>query len=537
MATVAAGQSQSGKPAKETVYQSIAGFVVFFVYLLVIKGFLLPLFIIPTGSMAATLNGAHADRMCPNCGWEYALGVEDTGAVQAQMVACPNCRWVQINPARAERGAAREAIINPPLHRKSGDRIVVHGWPYVLGGDFGPRRWDVVVFKVPSDGQTNYIKRLIGLPGEKIEIIDGDIFANDQIQRKPAPMREALWFPYFVQDYRPLHPSNQPQISPPGGYHPRWVAVADKPGWIGLDTREPSVDLVGKERAEARFITTVQGEPAAIITNFYGYNAPYPVNLLAQGDLVPDLRISCEVTFLDGPGYVELSSTKAGERFAAKLFRDGRVLVERQSTGAQTSDEWGRASVTLPSGRPVRFALGNADYRISVEVGDRVVWASGDDYSITPHQAREHARRKQLPRLILAAEDVDARLSHVRIDRDIYYSNMHPAFQGDFPGLSFNAGMGNPITLGPREYFVCGDNSPSSKDSRWWQPGELGAHMRPLYERGEYQAGTITEDQLIGQAFLVYWPGFQKLLPFSLRFGSFDLANVLPDVGRIRWIR
>tara|TARA_B100000945_G_C20368052_1_gene590637 strand:- start:240 stop:971 length:732 start_codon:yes stop_codon:yes gene_type:complete len=42
-----------------------------------------------------------------------------------------------------------------------------------------PKRGDVVVFKTPADNRTDYIKRLIGLPGDKIQFIDGDLFINN----------------------------------------------------------------------------------------------------------------------------------------------------------------------------------------------------------------------------------------------------------------------------------------------------------------------------------------------------------------------
>jgi len=53
--------------------------------------------------------------------------------------------------------------------------------PFFKGRLFSnsPKAGDVVVFKTPSDNRTDYIKRLIGLPGDKIQFINGDLFLNN----------------------------------------------------------------------------------------------------------------------------------------------------------------------------------------------------------------------------------------------------------------------------------------------------------------------------------------------------------------------
>ena len=77
-----------------------------------------------------------------------------------------------------------------------GDFIFVSKWSYgysrhslpfsmplIPGKIFGkmPERGDVAVFKTPYDNRTDYIKRVIGLPGDSIKIINGQIFINNEL--------------------------------------------------------------------------------------------------------------------------------------------------------------------------------------------------------------------------------------------------------------------------------------------------------------------------------------------------------------------
>ena len=87
----------------------------------------------------------------------------------------------------------------PNLYR--GDYIIVSKWSYgysrhsILGSPplfrgrlffHAPTRGDIIVFKLPSDGHTDYIKRLVGLPGDRVQVRQGQLFINGVALRRKA---------------------------------------------------------------------------------------------------------------------------------------------------------------------------------------------------------------------------------------------------------------------------------------------------------------------------------------------------------------
>lgn len=70
--------------------------------------------------------------------------------------------------------------MEPNLH--TNQRLVVEKVSYRF---HGPQRFDVVVLRLPSQGDELLIKRVIGLPGETVEIQDGKVYINGEMLNEP----------------------------------------------------------------------------------------------------------------------------------------------------------------------------------------------------------------------------------------------------------------------------------------------------------------------------------------------------------------
>lgn len=105
---------------------------------------------------------------------------------------------------------------------KVGDHLLVNKWIFSPHGKFSGwlpyrdiRRGDIIVFKYPGDPSVNYVKRVIGLPGEKIEVRGTQVYIND----KPLP-EQITWTTMPFNDKAELkpNPTREPLIPSDAAY-------------------------------------------------------------------------------------------------------------------------------------------------------------------------------------------------------------------------------------------------------------------------------------------------------------------------------
>ena len=106
----------------------------------------------------------------------------------AVIVAFLFTRFIIVN-AQVPSGSMENTIM-------TGDRVVGNRLSYLTKD---PERYDVIIFKYPDDESQLFIKRIIGLPGETVEIRDGHIY----IDGSSEPLEDVETKEYMVGNYGP----------------------------------------------------------------------------------------------------------------------------------------------------------------------------------------------------------------------------------------------------------------------------------------------------------------------------------------------
>lgn len=77
---------------------------------------------------------------------------------------------------------------------RSGEFVIVNKLAYRIGN---PSHGDIVVFHFPRDPEQEYIKRVVGLPGDQVSISQGKVYVNDRLVDEPYiaanPAYEGTW--------------------------------------------------------------------------------------------------------------------------------------------------------------------------------------------------------------------------------------------------------------------------------------------------------------------------------------------------------
>jgi len=494
----------------------ITAFILAFVF----RAFVMEAFRIPTGSMADTLKGAHFRLRCPQCGYAYDHGfmptaygmLEDTvppvPVPIRQQTRCPSCGFY--TPANEEMPVA------------NGDRILVLKCIYQF---VDPKRWDVIVFKNPINPTENYIKRLIGLPGDTIEIIDGDIYIDGSIARKPPEVQREVWMPIYDNNFQPVNPNERAGFN---GH--RWQVPFNLEGSAWKISDEDPTRLVLDSPADQTSVLTYGSPSANGFAATYAYNEVY---MYSRMPTCSDLMVRFYVQPANSQGTVGVTLSKYGVDYRARLDLSGRMTLAKISDGQETVLA-SREVAPPPANAFTLVKFADVDHQLLFEFNNQELSV---DLGRSP-KAMEQVSSSSPRAEIFGSGKLT--LSHIALFRDIYYTSDGQGARGG------RVVEGKPFKLNQDEFFVLGDNSPNSEDGRWWgQPDVASKGWAPP------RAGVVPRYYLVGRALFVYWPsgfgfpwpqGLKTFLGNNRQNAALRLLNGLitlrwvPNVGQLRFI-
>lgn len=568
---------------KDTIQDTIISVVIAFALAFVFRGFVVEAFVIPTGSMAPTLMGAHERIRSKESGYTWPVGPwysltfgqQDYKSVQGR---APD------SPLEIHDPMTGEPLTRKDVPRRSGDRILVLKYLYMI---LEPQRFDIVVFKCPYEPQTNFIKRLVGLPNEEIALVDGDIFTRPaqsrevrmadaasgtknpwadtdwKIARKPKLVQESTWQVVFDSDYAPRNnivTSDRTYTSP-------WK---DQPGWK-LDGRTYEYEGTAATALEwdagrLRYRYRYRPSPTSTfvyppIDDFWEINDRYsydesPQNLFQRYEYqnativkpffpVSDIRMSAGIRVKSAGLKMVASIIARSHEFQMTIAGDQLTLRMKRADKTEWNvlDEKTIRPIVPGLARSVQFS--HADQRLQAWIDGELV-ASGE-YDWTPDERIRMATLHTLDDLLKQENGVGlggeiVRGKNIFEDRKLYLKpQIKWTFEGSpvtldrvrvdrdlyyqpdtTPGQMPSRGSSpwQPVLLNQDQFFVCGDNSPASHDGRKWEAPD--PWVKPIDDTW----GVVPRKLMLGKAFFVYYPAPNWVggtLP-------------IPDFGRMRFI-
>jgi signal peptidase I len=381
------------------------------------------------GSMAETLCGEHREAVCGDCGHRFACGVEPRCA--ATQAVCPNCGY-----------AANDL---EPLPLLDGERVLVDRTAFVFRR---PRRWEIAVLRHPRRADEILVKRIVGLPGETIEICDGDVYVDGAIQRKNLAEQRALAI--LVHDAA-REPTLEPKPPPrwrPASQNSRWTSNGGQFSCTPGRTGEPIDWLVyhhGRRSADGKEIVP------SPVTDVSSYNVSRPRR---EEDVhaVTDLLLAFRLRIVSGGGRFRVQATDGADCFEVRL------------EGCHQSSQPWRCEVHR-GGKP--FSGGSwiamdPESLIEVSLVDRQFLLAIDGRTVFawPYGWIDHPPSPLATPLAISSEGLGVVVRDLRVYRDVYYAAADETAGRQAKRLRRQ--------LSEDEYFVLGDNSPISEDSRVW---------------------------------------------------------------------
>jgi len=376
-------------------------------------------------SMAESLRGEHVEVQCTDCGFAFCCDLNDPP--HDLMAVCPNC------------GFTKNPLADRTVH--GGDRVVVDANAF---RDCPPRRWDVIAFHTPANEEILSIKRIVGLPGERVSIRHGDLFIDDQIHRKSIEQLRSAALLVHDNDFLPKQSRNVPPRWRPETRTSRWTTDAtsfaiDRPT---KDAKEPTeLDWLVYHHLPC-LPSLADRESESPIKDNYAYNQ----GLSRKLHVVTDIMLSCRLTMMT-PGRLGLRMHNSRESYTAVIdparetvtLLQGNVQLKQQTLANSISD----------AAFDIEFAY--FDQQVALTVEHEEVLVFNVDSQTKPLKSTSTP-------LALAISNGSVLVSNLKVLRDIHYLDPERI------GMNWSADQ----PLDADEYFVLGDNVPVSVDSRNW---------------------------------------------------------------------